>query len=36
VLLTATGDVEHSGAHVLRHHLSQSGRRPSRTPRSPA
>ena len=36
VLLTATGDVEHSGARVLRDHLSQSGRRPSRGPRSSA
>ena len=36
VLLTATGDVEHSGARVLLDHLSQSARRPSRGPRSPA
>jgi uncharacterized protein YeaO (DUF488 family) len=36
ILLTATGDLEHSGARVLRDHLSQSGRRPSRGPRSPA
>lgn len=36
VLLTATGDVEHSGARVLRDHVSQRGRRPSRTPRSHA